>query len=51
MEKSNALAPFEGKEIRKVWIDEQWYFSIIDVIEILTESPQPSSYKVVSLSH
>ena len=23
---------------------EQWYFSIIDVIEILTDSPQPSSY-------
>jgi prophage antirepressor-like protein len=40
----NQLAPFEGKEIRKVWLDEQWYFSIIDVIEILTESPQPSSY-------
>ena len=40
----NQLIPFEGKEIRKVWLDEQWYFSIIDVIDILTESPQPSSY-------
>lgn len=40
----NALTPFEGKEIRKIWLNEQWYFSIIDVIEILTESPQPSSY-------
>lgn len=34
----------EGKEIRKVWHDEQWYFSIIDVIEILTDSPHPSRY-------
>ena len=42
--KENALAPFEGKSIRKVWHDEQWYFSIIDVIEILTDSTQPSSY-------
>lgn len=42
--KENALTPFEGKSIRKVWYDEQLYFSIIDVIEILTDSTQPSSY-------
>ncbi|WP_303820327.1 BRO family protein [Actinobacillus minor] len=32
---------FEYKEVRSVWDDEQekWYFSIIDVIEILTEQP------------
>ncbi len=40
----NKLMPFEGREIRKIWLDEQWYFSIVDVIEILTDSPQPSSY-------
>jgi prophage antirepressor-like protein len=40
----NQLTPFEGKEIRKVWLDEQWYFSIIDVIQILTDSPSPSKY-------
>ena len=43
MENSN-LIPFEGKEIRKVWHNEQWYFSIIDVIEVLTDSPTPSKY-------
>jgi DNA-damage-inducible protein D len=36
--------PFEGKEIRKEWYNEEWYFSIVDVIEVLSESPQPSSY-------
>ena len=38
------LLPFEGKEIRKVWHDEQWYFSIVDVIEVLTDSPKSSNY-------
>jgi DNA-damage-inducible protein D len=41
---NNALTPFEGKEIRKIWHDEQWYFSLVDVIEVLTESPAPRQY-------
>ncbi len=41
---TNQLIPFEGKEIRKAWHNEQWYFSIIDVIEILTNSPSPKTY-------
>jgi DNA-damage-inducible protein D len=42
--KDNELTPFGGKEIRKVWHDEQWYFSVIDVIEVLTDSASPSKY-------
>ena len=42
--KDNNLVPFEGKEIRKVWHDEQWYFSIVDVIEVLTDSTSPRTY-------
>ena len=42
--KDYELIPFEGKEIRKVWHDEQWYFSVVDVIEILTDSPLPRQY-------
>jgi DNA-damage-inducible protein D len=41
---TNQLIPFEGKEIRKQWHNEQWYFSVVDVIEVLTESPNPSRY-------
>ncbi len=41
---NNELTPFEGKEIRKIWHDEQWYFSVIDVIEVLTDSPSPKTY-------
>ena len=43
MENSN-LIPFEGKEIRKEWHNEEWYFSVVDVISLLTESPNPSRY-------
>ncbi len=37
---------FENQKIRTHWDNEkeQWYFSIIDVIEILTESPRPRKY-------
>ena len=41
---TNQIVPFEEKEIRKAWHNEQWYFSIIDVIEILTDSSNPSNY-------
>ena len=36
--------PFEGKEIRKEWHSDEWYFSIVDVIEVLTDSPKPRVY-------
>ncbi len=44
MATDNKLTLFEGKQIRHVWYDEQWYFSVIDVIEILTDSPKPRVY-------
>ena len=38
------LIPFEGITIRKVWHNEEWYFSVIDVIEVLTDSKNPNRY-------
>ena len=37
---------FEEKKIRSLWNSEKekWYFSIIDVIEILTDSPRARKY-------
>lgn len=40
----NALIPIDNKEIRKVWHDEQWYFSVVDVIGFLVETKDPSDY-------
>lgn len=40
------LKLFEGKQVRTYWDakEEQWYFSVIDVVEILTASPNPRDY-------
>jgi DNA-damage-inducible protein D len=44
MENQNSLIPFEGDKIRKIWHNEEWFFSIVDIIAVLTDSPQPSRY-------
>lgn len=46
MEKKNDIKLFEDKKVRTLWNEKQekWYFSIIDVIEILTGSPRPRKY-------
>jgi len=46
MKQQNAIQIFEDKKVRTVWDDEQekWYISIIDIIEILTESPNARKY-------
>ena len=43
MNNSN-LIPLEGKAIRKEWRDGEWYFSVVDVIGVLTDSVAPSKY-------
>lgn len=37
---------FHQKSVRRIWDEakELWYFSVIDVIEVLTESPRPRKY-------
>ena len=46
MTKVNAIQLFEDKKVRTIWDEEQekWYISIIDVIEVLTNSPNPRKY-------
>ena len=41
---SNELALFEEKEIRKIWKDDRWYFSIVDIIYALTNSINARDY-------
>lgn len=40
----NKIVLFQEKQVRRTWHNEEWYFSIIDVIEILTDSPIPRTY-------
>ncbi len=35
---------FEEKEVRRTWHNEQWYFSVIDVVAILSQSNRPRKY-------
>ena len=46
MSKETSIKLFQQKQVRTHWDDEQekYYFSIVDVIEILTESPRPRKY-------
>lgn len=43
---NNEIKLFEGNQIRSVWDNEkeEWYFSIVDIIGVLTESKNPRRY-------
>jgi len=38
------IVVFEGSEVRRAWHNEQWYFAIVDVVKLLTDSKQPEGY-------
>lgn len=46
MDKENRVQLFENKKIRTAWDEENetWYFSIVDVIAVLTDSTNPQTY-------
>ena len=46
MKKENSIIIFNQKQVRRAWDNEKelWYFSVVDVIEILTDSPRPRKY-------
>ena len=46
MQKDSSIQLFENKQIRTAWDSENelWYFSIVDVVGVLTESPDPQTY-------
>ena len=46
MTKKQAIQLFEERKVRTVWDDEheKWYFSIVDVVAVLTESANPQAY-------
>ena len=46
MASSDKIQLFEDKRIRTAWDEEkeEWYFSIVDVVAVLTDSPNPQTY-------
>jgi DNA-damage-inducible protein D len=39
-----SLVVFENKSVRRIWHDEQWYFSVVDVVAVLTKSLDSKDY-------
>ncbi len=44
MDEQKSLVVFQDKNIRRIWFNDQWYFSIIDIVMVLTESSIPKRY-------
>lgn len=46
MAQNDKIQLFEDKRIRTAWDEEkeEWYFSVVDVVAVLTESPNPQTY-------
>ena len=38
------LVVFQDKTIRRTWHDDEWYFSVVDVVAVLTDSVNPRDY-------
>jgi hypothetical protein len=46
MDKENAIKLFQDQMVRVLWDEslEKWFFSIVDVVGVLTDSPSPRKY-------
>ena len=46
MSENNQIQLFQGQQVRYVWDEEkqQYFFSVVDVIQVLTDSPRPRKY-------
>ena len=44
MNKNNKLVIFESKQIRRAWHKGEWFFSVVDIVGVLAESPYPRQY-------
>ncbi|MFA5745323.1 MAG: Bro-N domain-containing protein [archaeon] len=44
METNNSIVIFENKKIRRTWFNEEWWVVATDIVEVLTDSKDPSGY-------
>ena len=40
----NKQVLFQSKEVRRLWHKKEWYYSVVDIIAALTDSPTPRQY-------
>ena len=48
-EPANHIAVFQEKTIRRIWHNEEWWFSVADVCGVLTESADPGAWGTLEL--
>ncbi len=44
MDENNSLVAFQDKKIRRIWHNDQWWFSVVDIVGVLTESGRARKY-------
>ncbi len=44
LEQNNKIVLFQSRKIRRAWHENEWYFSLVDIVGALTESPNPTDY-------
>ena len=44
LNKHSKIILFQDRKIRRIWRDEEWYFSVIDIVGVLTDSANPRDY-------
>ena len=44
MKKENTIAIFQGKKIRRIWHNDEWWFSVVDIVGTITESEDARNY-------
>ncbi|MBI5398487.1 Bro-N domain-containing protein [Candidatus Woesearchaeota archaeon] len=43
-DKDKALVVFQDNKIRRAWHEDEWFYSIVDIVGVLSESPNPATY-------
>ena len=44
MQEKNEIAIFKNRKVRRLWHNEDWWFSVVDVVGALTDSDRPRNY-------